>query len=264
MISNSDKKLSKYDPKRLAELARSAIGDRSVSAFCQQTNLSRSFVSRIVNAKLNSIPAKRTLARFAGAATNPQNGVTLKDLLIAAGYDVCENDVMDISIYNLESNKCLNLSERIQQYYTQTPAFCLNLLLNVLISKGFGTSYYIDFKPGVFSLTTKLSNSTSTKIIGIPAFCNDNTAITSVQVAALTSLVSAINTYPVSESIIFVITDNSQLYDKFIDTLPVLPQMQLSVLHTNEHYDGFSKQQIVSPQKSDTKKTKFDIIRLIN
>lgn len=248
-----------YDRVRLADLARRAIGTRSVAEFCAETKLSKSFVSRILNGKLVSAPTKRTLYRFAGSNAKPQNGVTLGDMLIASGYEATTVDFSISDEYEAEEKERLSLSEGIQLYYSQSPAFGLNLLLDVLITKGHGTKYSIDFELGMFSLKIKPLGSQYANIVVIPAFCNDDSTITAIQVAVLTNLITSINIHPVSESLFFVMTDNMQMYQLLLNSLPVLQNMRLAVLLTNESYNGFSKQDVIISDAHDRKPEEFPL-----
>lgn len=254
-----NKNTTEYDSVRLADLARRAIGTRSVAEFCADTKLSKSFVSRILNGKLVNAPTKRTLYRFAGSNAKPQNGVTLGDMLIASGYGATTEDFLISDEFEAEERERLTLAEGIQLYFSQSPAFGLNLLLDVLINKGYGKSYSIEFELGMFSLKIKPLENQYTNIVAIPAFCNDDSTITAIQVAVLTSLISSINVHQVSESLFFVMTDNMQMYQLLLNSLPVLQNMKLAVLLTNKSYNGFSKQDSIISDAHDRKPEEFPL-----
>jgi len=72
-----------FNPSELANLTNLAIGSRKIESFCKSSNLSRSFVSKVLNCKLPAIPRKRSLYKLASAS----NGrVTANQLLLACGY----------------------------------------------------------------------------------------------------------------------------------------------------------------------------------
>lgn len=233
--------LIQYDPYRLAELARLAIGTRSISDFCEQTQLSRSFVSRILNAKLSAPPAKRTLCRFAGSQADPENNISLNDMLMAAGYST----TLSKSTLSGEEDES-ELTNMIPMHLSDSPALGLSVFLNALIANGYGEEYSIEFQPNAFSLEVRKSTDFDFKIIGIPAFCNSESAIKTVQVGVLTTLIMCMSNYAVDKSIFFVITNNGQLYNELVSTLAVVPKMRLAILLTNEDGDGFSKQDVIS------------------
>lgn len=267
MVNNNvdaDNSISKnpigYDPIRLADLASRAIGTRSVSEFCFETKISKSFVSRILNGKLVNAPTRRTLYRFAGNNAKPQNGVTLGDMLNAAGYETTTVDLSRSDGYEIEESEGLSLAEGIQLYYSQSHALGLHLLLDVLITKGYGPTYSIDFEPGMFSLKIKSLENKYSSIVAIPAFCNADSEIIAVQVAVLTNLISSLNVHLVSESLFFVMTNNMQMYRLLLDTLPVLQNMRLAILLTNADFNGFSMQDSINLGAYDNKSEEFPLI----
>lgn len=72
-----------FNPSELANLTNLAIGSRKIESFCKSSNLSRSFVSKVLNCRLPAIPRKRSLYKLASAS----NGrVTANQLLLACGY----------------------------------------------------------------------------------------------------------------------------------------------------------------------------------
>lgn len=242
-----EKNSIQYDPYRLAELARLAIGTRSISDFCEQTQLSKSFVSRILNAKLSAPPARRTLCRFAGPQATPENNISLKDMLMAAGYSTTiDEPTLSESTLAGEENES-ELTNMVQMHFSKSPTFGLSVFLNALMANEYGEAYSIEFQPSVFSLKIR---DFDYKIICIPAFCNSESAIKTVQVSVLTTLIMSMSNYAADKSIFFVMTNNGQLYNELISTLAVVPKMKLAVLLTNEDGDGFSKQDVVSSKNS--------------
>lgn len=75
-----------YDRERLAELSNLAIGSRSLREFANQSGLSEGFLSRLTTGKLTSAPTRRSLAKLMAETSRPQNGITLGDMMEAAGY----------------------------------------------------------------------------------------------------------------------------------------------------------------------------------
>lgn len=254
-IFDADKSINKnskeYDSKKLADLARRAIGTRSIAEFCDETKLSKSLVSRILNEKLVSAPTRRTLYRFAGTNAKPQNGVSLGDMLIASGYEAVTEDFL-VNEFENEERERVNIAECIQLYYSQFPALGLNLLLNVLTNKGHVEIYSIDFAQGTFSIKVKPLENQYTNIVAIPAFCNDNSKTTAIHVAVLTSLISSINVHPIKESLFLVMTDNMQMYQLLLSSLPVLQNMKLAILLTKDNYEEFSKQDAIISDAHDS------------
>lgn len=71
---------------RLIQLIQLAKGDRSIRTYAEMSGISASNISRILNGKLAKTPSKEMLERLTSADAKPQNGVTLEDLLLEAGY----------------------------------------------------------------------------------------------------------------------------------------------------------------------------------
>lgn len=229
------------DYELLSELGRQAIGTRKIESFCQTSGLSKSFVSRLVNRKLIAPPTQRSLHKFAGPAAEPQNGVTAMDMLRAAGYTVAETDgdQVDAAFKNVTGLKdSLPLMDGISLYYSQSPAFGLNLFLNVLVDMGLGMRYSIQFQPGMFSIQ---ANSIQMQLIGIPAFCMDEQGIKAVRLSAMQRFVMALDMYPKEESLFFILTDQVKLYELLRDSFPVIEGVKVAVL-LSEDYERFSKQ----------------------
>lgn len=75
---------SKTDLSKFKNLVRKSIGARSQAEFAREANLSPSHLTRMLSDDYDSTPHIRTIRNMASAAVN---GVTLNDLLVAAGYE---------------------------------------------------------------------------------------------------------------------------------------------------------------------------------
>lgn len=80
----------------LARLSRLCIGSSSIREFSERTGLSRAFLSAIRNNKLRGVPTRRSLCRMTSQEAKPENGITSRQLLRAAGYSD-DTDAEDIS-----------------------------------------------------------------------------------------------------------------------------------------------------------------------
>lgn len=67
-----------------------AICGRTLRDFAGISELSEGFLSRLTTGKLKSAPTRRSLAKLAAETSKPQNGITLGDLMRAAGYSAPE------------------------------------------------------------------------------------------------------------------------------------------------------------------------------
>ena len=70
----------------LINLLKDAQGDRSLREYAEASGISASNLSRIMNSKTVKMPSRKMLEKLASENAAPQNGITLEDLLIAAGY----------------------------------------------------------------------------------------------------------------------------------------------------------------------------------
>ena len=68
----------------LNELIKKLIGDRSFRQTSIDSGVANSYISGIINGKYK--PSIKILQKLTAPEANPQNGVTLEDLMVAAGY----------------------------------------------------------------------------------------------------------------------------------------------------------------------------------
>lgn len=227
-----------YDLKELSELAKKALSGYAVNAVADTCQLSRSFVSRLLNAKLSAQPAKKSIYKLSKAKL--QNGVTLSDLLSAAGYH-------EEAIAAKDAERA-SLSDIIVQYYADSPILGLNLFLKVLADNPkYGTEYKIDFHIGYFNIVTN----TGLDIFGIPVFCKEESGVDAVMLSALQRVVSLLNLPHTDESVYFIITDSDAVYKRFFDGFVPIPKMTVSLLHTSD-YRKFDRQELLPTAENKT------------
>lgn len=237
-----------YDADKLSDLARLCIGSRSLVDYCEKTGLSQSFVSRICNGKLVNAPTKRSLARFVGPENeHAENGITLDMLMLAAGYSPLLTDEPDITDKSDQTTENLSVSDAVPMFCTsQSPILPMNLLLNVLIEKGMEPKFTLDFKPGTFTIRSKEVGT----IVGIPAFSVAKEEVGAIQLSVLQRIILALNESRQGRTLYFVITDSEEVYEKLIDILPKVDDVNMSILYTAD-YHGFSKQIFISSDNNE-------------
>ena len=71
------------DTKQLKNLVDKAKGERSIAKFARDSNVSRPYLSQILNKKLDNPPRPQILKKI---AKNSENRVEYKDLMAAAGH----------------------------------------------------------------------------------------------------------------------------------------------------------------------------------
>lgn len=69
---------------KLAEIIRSARGDRSLRAYADASDVS--YMTIFKAERGDYIPSSKTIKKLTTGSANPQNGVTYEDMMVAAGY----------------------------------------------------------------------------------------------------------------------------------------------------------------------------------
>src|SRR5690606_29210491 len=72
-----------FDRKLFSELLQRAKGSRSLNDFAKQSNVNSGYLSRLIRGERPNPPSADVIKRIASAA---RGGVTLEDLMSAAGY----------------------------------------------------------------------------------------------------------------------------------------------------------------------------------
>lgn len=150
-----------YDKEKLAELAKLAIGGRTLREYANRSGLSEGFLSRLTTGKLESAPTRRSLTKLTADTSKPQNGITLGMMMSAAGYEYTEPDP--------QGNRRLAPSDRdAVPAVVQTAAFPAFLTASTLEASGqLGQRYSSENQREMFVITSKSDKD----IVGIPAFC---------------------------------------------------------------------------------------------
>ncbi len=108
--------------KEVAILLKRLIGDRSIRKTAEDSGVAASYISGILKEK--HLPSANILRKLAATDAKPQNGVTLEDLMIAAGYQKNYSKPSDYDIIkdgflyeiNNESYNKKSMLERIDAY----------------------------------------------------------------------------------------------------------------------------------------------------
>lgn len=206
-IYNSTTVQTTCDMMKLAELSKLAVGSRTLREFANQSGLSESFLSRLTTGKLKSIPTRRSLAKLTAASSRPQNNITFRDVMLAAGYPftLAEGQVLESPS---SDSGCDAMPEEIL-----TAAFPAYLVEAVLEQSGQLSPFYsCEKRKELFVIHNKCGKD----IVGIPAFCT-STAIDREILICKRNLIMALNIYGIEckDMFFLIITNQSQLYDKF-------------------------------------------------
>lgn len=87
-----------FNKDKFKNLIEKAKGDRSISQYSRESDVSRTYISQSINKTLDSPPNPDILRRLANKA---KNGVEYKDLMSAAGYlkDVIFENKLPLTLY---------------------------------------------------------------------------------------------------------------------------------------------------------------------
>lgn len=110
------------DEKKAANMARVAKvitelkGERSIRRMAEETGVAASYITGILKEKY--LPSADILRKLADSSANPQNGVALEDLMIAAGYqdNYVEGVMPDGLLDELEDDNNSGVEERLSRY----------------------------------------------------------------------------------------------------------------------------------------------------
>lgn len=83
-----------FDKIKFKELLEKARGNRTIQKYAEESGVSRAYISKYINLRLDNPPNPDVIKRLADAA---YNGITYEDLMEAAGY-IQNSDVIDEAI----------------------------------------------------------------------------------------------------------------------------------------------------------------------
>lgn len=230
-----------YDRERLAELSKLAIGRRSLREFSELSGLSEGFLSRLTTGKLESPPTKRSLSKLISNDTSPQNGITLGDVMRAAGYN-----------FSGTQDEGSQTQKEVPEF-VYTAAFAPYLTASNLEESGqLMPDYEQKTQTGIFTISP--SSKASKKIVGIPAFCPNDFSINDELEKIYLSLIVAVNIHDKERNKKFfvILTNQKAIYDHFDKEKIPFFGAELYIVLT-EDYRTFSRQKTVLTVNADGK-----------
>ncbi|MBM7555743.1 S24 family peptidase [Halanaerobacter jeridensis] len=72
-----------FNKKKFKELINHAIGDRSITQYSEESNVNRTYISKIINESLDNPPSPEILKKLASYS---EGRVSYKELMLVAGY----------------------------------------------------------------------------------------------------------------------------------------------------------------------------------
>ena len=189
-----------FNKERLAELSKLAIGRRTLKDFSKASGLSEGFLSRLTTGKLKSAPTKRSLVKL--MSCKPQNGISLNDVMNAAGYQF-EGIIKE----HEEEN---NLPENIS-----TAAYAPYITALTLEKSGqLEQDYLLRNRKDIFVIMPKQGKDI---IIGIPAFLFHNDSVDEEIKDIKWRLMMALSIYQdeSKDKFFVILTNHRDLYNNF-------------------------------------------------
>ncbi len=194
-----------FNKERLAELSKLAIGGRTLKNFSELSGLSEGFLSRLTTGKLNSAPTKRSLVKLMSA--KPQNGITLKEIMNAAGYS--------FEGVSNEQSENFKTAEKILPENISTAAYAPYITALTLEKSGqLEQDYYLRNRSDVFTIMPKQGKD----IVGIPAFCLSDSVDVDKEIKEIKwRLMMALSIFKEEskDKFFVIITNQRTLYDNF-------------------------------------------------
>lgn len=240
-----------FDREKLAQIGRIVIGNRSIQEFCEERDLSRSLVSKLLNQTLNGPLTIRSIYKFIGDGNEHQ----MNEMLEACGYP-------PVALELLDKMKDLKPSSKSEQYdpiddTNWQPTAGLQLVLDKLFESGFGDHFRVDFRSdGLFAIETGPDNS---KLVGIPAFCSSLQNSDNDYEHTLKQFGKAVSIWSPAESFYCILTNSKGLANE-LASIPNLGFGLAILLTTDRH--NFSGHR-VSAQMGDNEKKDVSILKYI-
>lgn len=224
-----------YDAGKLAELSKLAIGGRTLREFANQSGLSEGFLSRLTTGKLKSAPTRRSLSKLTAETSKPQNGITLGDMMAAAGYEYTAPEPQ------IKNQLALDAGEAVPTEVL-TAAFPAYLTAATLERSGQLGSFSSRNQREMFILQSKGQKD----IVGIPAFCALD-AVTDEVRETKWNLMMAMSIYGdgSKDAFFLVVTNQPEFYKSFDEGRLVGTDGEFYIALT-EDFKTFSQQRPVA------------------
>lgn len=205
-----DSSIRKFDAKRLAELVKTEVGDRTQSMFCEERQVSRTTLHSILNDKLEAPPSASTLVKIAGP-----NEALRNELLGTCGYGLSDWLRVKKNSERKKIHKQLILPDA-ENHAVRGLMLVLSILKRAGKDSEFRWRYPDD---NMFILVSDRYD-----VIGIPAFCTNEWESDSVHQVISKLLMKKLFSLTLSneemprQMFFLVITNSDQVYRKLQTT----------------------------------------------
>ncbi len=240
-----------FDREKLAQIGRMVIGNRSILEFCEERDLSRSLVSKMLNQTLSGPLTIRSIYKFVGGG----NEHLINEMLEACGYPPVAFDLLE----KVKDHTPPSMNEQHDPIDDTDwkPTTGLQLVLDKLFENAFGDPFRVDFRSdGLFAIESDPENS---KFVGIPAFCSSTQNSDCDYEHTLKQFGRALSIWSPAESFYCILTNSYGL----ADALALMPNLGfgLAILLTTDRHN-FSGHRVTA-QMGDNERKDVSILKYI-
>lgn len=224
-----------YNRERLAELSKLAIGGRTLREFAIQSGLSEGFLSRLTTGKLTAAPTRRSLSKLTADTSRPQNGITLGEMMEAAGYQCTAPETRAVRMLTSGNGEAVPAE-------VQNTAFPAYLAASTLEASGqLGQRYSSENQREMFVISSRGGKN----IVGIPAFCALDAVEDEIRETKRNLLMAySIFADGIKDKFLVVLTNQPEFYQNFDSSRPVGSGGEFYIVLT-EDFRGFTRQRPV-------------------
>ena len=226
----------KFDREELAKLGRITLRGRKISDVVEESGLSRSTISKLLNGKMKAPPSVDTLRKLAGDE-NPQ---LFRRMLEVCGHSSEWQDGLQAFRTVMQQTDGLPEDNLMKRQWSSAEA--MGTLIDALEEKKYGTQFRIDYRTeGCFCALTDVSD---LRIIGVPVIVNDSKCdARSVVSAAIKGITKGIVYWGLTDVVVLVLTNSPTAFN-MLKEMPNLSK-RMAVLLTAKDGKGFRDQAVV-------------------
>lgn len=226
----------KFDRNELSKLGRIALRGRKISDVVEESGLSRSTISKLLNGRMQAPPSVDTLRKLAGDE-NPQ---LLRRMLEICGYSSEWQD--GLRAFRDVMQRTDGISEDGLAKRQWSSAEAMGTLINALEAKKYGTQFRIDYRAeGCFCA---LADESKLRIIGVPVIVNDSKCdARSVVSAATKGIAKGIVHWGLTDIVVLILTNSPAAFNMLKEMPSITDKM--AVLLAAGDGNGFREQAVV-------------------
>lgn len=223
-----------FDRERLAQLVRVAIGSKKIKTVMEETGLSRSTISKLLNANAVSLPSSDTLLKLTGGTPSP----LFWQMVEACG--TTREQQQQLRNLQMLADNFTPVPQPKSFRWSSHHALCA--VLRSLEQGGYGADFQIDYRSeGIFAVDMGEQYPLLT-CIPVVTDGQDSSQVLSL---ARNGLADAFTRWDLSDSLFFLLTDSQPVFE-LLQQLPN-PTVRLAVALVGEDGMTFRAQQEIRP-----------------